>query len=385
MSTPTSGLGVATNVVLAGTGITQQTPPAGGKRGVSQYQLSLSVSGVGHPTAALITASASDDAGSPVGGGNPSQLGVAGAYALLAAAGITNTGGTVITGGNVGSYPTATITPGGWTLVPPAVVDNADAQAAQAAALVAYNYYSALTFTSLSGSTANLSVLGNGSSASTYTAGNYSAGSSMDIPTSITLDAQGNPNAIFVFKAGSTITLESNQSVLLINGAQANNVFWIVGSSFTQIGTTGVMNGNILANTSITLDGGTLNGRALAGIVTTSGAITIAAAEAITVPASVVVAGVNAVSYNDPTAYSGSWYRPSNFSDGTVVYNPNKASVTDAGNPFTVTAVSPGQAWVEFQIPTFNNTEGFDGNIAGIVNKFPIDMITAELLVNVTV
>lgn len=213
-----------------------------------------------------------------------SELGSASRYALLAAAGITNTGNTVVNGGVIGSYPTATETG-----FPPgiATVDNADAALAQANALTAYNFYSALAFTSLSGSSANLSVLGNGSSASTYTAGNYSAGSSMDIPTSITLDAQGNPDAVFVFKAGSTVTLESGASVLLVNGAIANNVIWIVGSSATTVAT-GTMTGTILANTSITLGGGTLNGRALAGIVTSSGTVTIAAATQVNTPASLL-------------------------------------------------------------------------------------------------
>jgi hypothetical protein len=224
---------------------------------------------------------------SPVPSPVDTELGLAGKYELLAAAGISNTGNTVITGGNIGSFPTPSITgfpPG--VVTPPFTIDNTDAAAAQGAALVAYNFYSALTFTSLSASSANLATLGNGSTASTYTPGNYSAGSSMDIPTSITLDAQGNAAAMFVFKAGSTLTLESGASVLLVNGAQASNVVWLVGSSYTSVfnGTSSVMNGNILANTSITLGGGTLNGRALAGIVTTSGAITIAAAMNATVP-----------------------------------------------------------------------------------------------------
>src|ERR1700693_98201 len=223
----------------------------------------------------------------PTGGGSggggasspvTAKLGVAANYELLAAAGITNTGSSVITGGNIGSFPTASITgfpPG--IVVPPGTIDNADAAAAQAAALLAYNFYTGLVFTSLSASSANLAVLGNGSTASTYLPGNYSAGTSMDIPTSITFDGQGNSNALFIFKGGSTITLESNASVLLINGAQPANVVWLPGSSFTSVFPS-TMQGNVLANTSITLGGGVVNGRMLAGIVTTSGAITIAAA-----------------------------------------------------------------------------------------------------------
>ena len=209
-------------------------------------------------------------------------------YAVLAYSGITNTGATLIGGGNIGSFPTATIT--GITaanFIPPATTDNVHAQQAEIDALAAYNTFAARTFTSLGGSSVNLSVSGNGVNAATYTPGNYSAGSSMDIPTTITLDAQGNPNAEFVFKAGSTITLESGASVLLVNGALARNVVWLCGSSFTSVfaGTSNMV-GNIIATNSVTLGGGTLSGRALAGVGNSSGAVTIAAAESILVPAS---------------------------------------------------------------------------------------------------
>jgi hypothetical protein len=217
-----------------------------------------------------------------------SQLLTGANYALNAYSGITNSGLTVISGGNIGSFPTSSITgfpPG--LLSPPAVIDNADSLQARLDALSAYNTFAALAFTSLGASSVNLSVSGNGSSASTYTPGNYSAGTSMDIPTSITLDAQGNPNAVFIFKAGSTVTLESGASVLLVNGAAAQNVVWLVGTSFTSIfAGTSVMVGNILAQASATLGGGVLSGRVLAGLNNSSGAITIATALALTVPVS---------------------------------------------------------------------------------------------------
>ena len=111
----------------------------------------------------------------------------------------------------------------------------------------------------------------------------------MDIPTSITLDAQGNANAIFVFKAGSTLKLESGASVLLVNGAQAANVFWVVGTSFTSVwnGIISNMVGTIMAADSITLGGGTLVGRALAQ----TAAVTMSTTETITVPVSTATAG----------------------------------------------------------------------------------------------
>jgi hypothetical protein len=217
-----------------------------------------------------------------------SQLLTAANYAVLAYSGITNSGLTVIAGGNIGSAPTTTETgfpPG--LISPPGIIDNANATQARVDGLAAYNTFAALSFVSLGATSVNLSVSGNGSSASTYLPGNYSAGTSMDIPTSITLDAQGNPNAVFIFKAGSTVTLESGASVLLINGANAANVVWLVGSSFTSIfAGTSVMVGHILAQVSITLGGGVLSGRALAGLGNASGAVTISTAEAITVPIS---------------------------------------------------------------------------------------------------
>ena len=115
----------------------------------------------------------------------------AASYAILAAAGITNTGATVVTGGVIGSYPTPTITFDGGT----ATVDNIDAAQAQTDALAAYNALLTRTFTSL-GTAVDLSTSGVGGSG-TYYAGNYSSTSSMDIPTSITLDAQGNPCLLY--------------------------------------------------------------------------------------------------------------------------------------------------------------------------------------------
>lgn len=202
------------------------------------------------------------------------KLGSAANYALLGGSGITNTGASLVTGGNVGSYPTTTIT--GLTsanLTPPAVIDNTNASAAQTALTAAISYYQGLTPT-LSGLT-NLSTGGNGSTAATYTAGNYFGAAGLTMPSGIILDAQGDANAQFVFVAGSTINLATGQSVALINGAQASNVVFVAGSAFTSVATSTV-NGNILAVSGITLGGGSLNGRALV----TTGPVTISAATA---------------------------------------------------------------------------------------------------------
>lgn len=94
---------------------------------------------------------------------------------------------------------------------------------------------------------------------------------SLSLTGTLTLDAQGDPNAVFIFKSGSTLTTAASSNVVLANGAQACNVFWQVTSSAT-LGTNSTFRGNILALTSITLTtGATVDGRILAR----NGAVTL--------------------------------------------------------------------------------------------------------------
>lgn len=91
----------------------------------------------------------------------------------------------------------------------------------------------------------------------------------------LTLDAKGDPNAIFVFQTASALTVgdSSPSSVKLINGALAKNVYWYVGSAAViNYAGGGVMTGNIIANSGVTLSSPanstnasvtTLNGRAI--------------------------------------------------------------------------------------------------------------------------
>jgi hypothetical protein len=208
------------------------------------------------------------------------QLGSAAQYAILAYSGITNSGSSVVSGGNIGSYPTNSVTgfpPG--VLVAPAAYVTASA-GDQTAVAAAITYYQGLgPGTALT--TADMGTqMSAGAPVGTYYAGVYSSASSLQIDTPITLDAQGNPNAVFVFLADSTIIQQIAGTINLINGANACNVIWVAGSSWTSIGPGALTQGTILAVASITLGGGSLNGRALAN----TGAVTIASAETITVP-----------------------------------------------------------------------------------------------------
>ena len=112
----------------------------------------------------------------------------------------------------------------------------------------------------------------------TKPAGVYCTASSIGVTGVLTLNGGGDPNAVFVFQAGSSLTTAGD--VVLINGAQAQNVYWQVGSSAT-LGTASKFQGNILALTSITLvDTATLNGRALAR----NGSVTLGTGNVITLP-----------------------------------------------------------------------------------------------------
>ena len=114
--------------------------------------------------------------------------------------------------------------------------------------------------------------------ATTKTAGVYCSGSTIGVTGALTLDGGGDANATFVFQAGSGLT--GVGTIVLINGAQAKNVWWQVGSSAT-IGVGSAWKGNILAFSSITLnDNVTLIGRALAR----NGAVTLGTGDTITLP-----------------------------------------------------------------------------------------------------
>ncbi|MFE2097068.1 ice-binding family protein [Streptomyces sp. NPDC059468] len=101
--------------------------------------------------------------------------------------------------------------------------------------------------------------------------GVYTSSSTLGLTGTLTLDAKGDPNAVWVFQIGSGLTTQSGSSVSLINGASPCNVFWQVGSSAT-LGTSTAFVGNILAMTSITATtSATIEGRALAR----NGAVTL--------------------------------------------------------------------------------------------------------------
>jgi hypothetical protein len=192
----------------------------------------------------------------------PVGLGTADNFAVLAGQGVTNTGPTTVNG-DLGTWPNPSVTGAGLTVNGSIHPADAVAQQAQADTTIAYNDAASRT---------PVSTVATELGGQTLTAGVYNSSSgTFEITGPLTLDAQGNPNAVFVFQAASTLLTASASTVNLVNGATACNVFWQVGSSAT-LGTNSTFRGTVLALASITVTTGvTIEGRALAR----NGAVTL--------------------------------------------------------------------------------------------------------------
>ena len=187
------------------------------------------------------------------------DLGTAEDFSVLGGQTVTNTGPSVLAN-SVGVSPGTAIVgfpPG--IVQPPGTIEATTPEAAQAQADSTAAYIDALGRPLNETTTSDLTGL-------TLVGGVYAGPSQspLSLAGTLTLDGEGNPNSVFIFQTDSTLITGSGSTVSLINGAQACNVFWQVGSSATlDTGSTFV--GNILALTTITVaDSVTVQGRALA-------------------------------------------------------------------------------------------------------------------------
>ncbi|MFF1680957.1 ice-binding family protein [Streptomyces sp. NPDC058256] len=191
----------------------------------------------------------------------PVELGTAKSYAILAGSTVTNTGPTVING-DVGLDPGSSVTgfssstpPGPGKIFGDLNISNGASLTAKADLGTAY--------TNAAGRGPGAAITDD-LGGKVLVPGVYTASTSMGLTGELTLNAKGDPNAVFIFQAGSTLTTASASSVILVNGAQPCNVFWQVGSSAT-LGTDSTFVGTILAQESITVTtGAKIQGRALA-------------------------------------------------------------------------------------------------------------------------
>ncbi len=191
------------------------------------------------------------------------ELGTAGNYSVLGGTGVVNTLNSVLNA-DLGVSPSTSITG-----FPPGIVEGVthagDTQAAQAQSdlVLAYNAAAGLSPTR----TFSGDQIG-----ATFDAGVYSTAAAFALTGTMTLDGQGDPNAVFVFQVNAALNTAAGTTISLINGAQASNVFWQVNGAVTT-GAASSFSGTIMAAGAITVGaGGSIAGRALSsGVVTLAG------------------------------------------------------------------------------------------------------------------
>jgi len=210
------------------------------------------------------------------------NLGKADQFALLGASGITNVSAHTFIIGDVGSYPTCTVT--GLTQ------NQVNGQLFLKCSHVMKKAQKDLTkaYNQAAGASCDTNLTGKDLGGMRLGPGVYCFSSSAGLTGTLTLDAHGNPDSQWIFQIGSTLTTATNSKVVMVlghtlppwgKGLRGCNVYWQVGSSAT-IGTGSTFVGKILALTSITLNGGTFRGKALAS----NGAITMSARETVDGP-----------------------------------------------------------------------------------------------------
>ncbi len=273
-------------------------------------------------------------------------LGRAEAFAVLGATTVTSAGVSTLTG-DLGVSPGTAVTG-----FPPGILNGTmhagDGAAALAHTDVATAYLDAAGRTP----TAPAGVL----DGLTLTPGVYASGAALALAGTLTLDAQGDPSAVFILKAGSTLGTAANSHVVLAGGAQACNVFWQVGSSAT-LGASSSLAGTILAFASISMgDGVAIDGRALtvhaaitlindtvaasrcAGPLTNTAPAIAPFAATLTGVSQTVRTAVGAWSVDDERGTGAGYTVTVSASEPTV---DGRASATGTGSQLTLTPVTP--------------------------------------------
>jgi Ice-binding-like/Secretion system C-terminal sorting domain len=217
--------------------------------------------------------------------GQAPDLGTAANFVLFTTTGAVGSTGISNITGNVGSGNGAITGFGGLN----GSIYNADAVTTQASTdlMVAYNQLNSDVPTFFPGP-----VLGNGQ---ILTPGVYSLPAAASLNTDLYLDAQGDPNAVFIFQIGGAFTTAASSQVILINGAVADNIFWKVEGAVPMAAGT-IMRGTIIAdNAAISMGvGGILEGRALS----TTGAVSIYGSLAYIIPSGGTILPVNLISFD---------------------------------------------------------------------------------------
>lgn len=261
---------------------------------------------------------------------SPVNLGTADGFAVLGASTVTNTGPSVITG-DLGLSPGTAVTgfpPGNvsGTIHPAGVV----AAQAQADLTIAHN--------AAAGLPCMTDLTGQDMGGLTLTPGVYCFSSSAQLTGTLTLDGQGDPEADFVFKTGSTLVTASGSTVVLIDQAQACRVFHQIGSSAT-LGTNSQFVGTIMALTSITATTGTsVQGRLLAR----NGAVTLDS-NSVTRPMCLPAPTTTSTTVAAPeTTTSTTRVPPATVTTRTTISTVTAVTIPRPNSQVTTTTTAPG-------------------------------------------
>ncbi|MBA4370996.1 MAG: hypothetical protein C0418_05400 [Coriobacteriaceae bacterium] len=314
----------------------------------------------------------------------PVNLGTTSSFAILAGSTITNTGPTTING-DVGLHPgTAFTGQSGVTLNGALHLTDAVALTAKNDLVTAYNDAAGRTPvtripTELGGTTLIPGVYD-------------SASGTFQITGPLTLDAQGDPDGVFIFLTDSTLITASNSSVRLINGARFCRIFWKAGSSAT-LGTNSDFAGHILALTSITArTGATVEGQLLAR----NGAVTLdtntisngpcaATAREIRVNKTASPSSVTSDSGSVTYTYTVSNPGTSTLTSVTVTDDKLGSVAYVSGDTNSDNQLQPGETWIYSATTTLTATTTNIATVRGSANgTTTIDTAAARVVVGPT-
>jgi hypothetical protein len=202
------------------------------------------------------------------------NLGTADKFAVMAGAGISNTSSQTYIIGDVGSYPTCTVTGLTASQVKGHLYLSCSPVTAKAQKGLTAAYNQAAN------ATCGTDLTGKDLGGLKLKPGVYCFSTTANLTGTLTLDAEGNPDAQWIFQIGSALTTTTNSKVVMVlgrdlpqplwsKGKRGCNVYWQIGSSAT-IGSSNTFVGKILALDSITLGSGVLRGKALASTAAVS-------------------------------------------------------------------------------------------------------------------
>jgi len=282
------------------------------------------------------------------------DLGTTVNFAVLAGSTITNTGPTTITG-DVGLSPGSSFVDTGVTLHGERYITGAVATRAQTDLVTAFNDASGRALSPGFQPGVELGGL-------TLDPGVYSSGGVLGLTGTLTLDAHGDPEAVFILRSTATLITASNSVVRLVNGARFCRVFWVVPSSAT-LGTNSTFVGHILALTDIHVQtGATVEGQLLSQ---TEGEVTLDSNTITNIPcASSRAIHITKAASRTTLTGSGSvtyTYRVTNpgtfvLSDVTVTDDKVSTVTYDSGDLNGDGLLQPGEMWIYKATTALNKT-----------------------------